>query len=225
MPDSKTQSSNIPHDNMLQMFGKTSKVMIYMPIIIIVLILLAKLSSPPRPAKSQIRLTGIPSQSQSASPANLFLFDTNVTGSTSKISTQSAGFDLKGPSICTISNDGTDIKAYIKNAQIYAEFLNKSESKRLLVNGDCLYNWSVREATGTKMCGISQYMSMAQMLSQSGLISVETILQYLAKIQPSVKVPNARDISQSCIKTEVKDSYFVIPTTIQFKEEALKTNK
>lgn len=151
------------------------------------------------------------------------------SSSGSSISSTSATFNLQGPLICSYKDnkENLDLKAYIKNKQIYVETPHQGEQERILIAGDCLYNWDEGEATGTKMCGVSQYMSLFESLAKLGLVDPTTLLRALSEMRPSgfqeapSEMKTIQNLNQICIKGEIKDSIFEIPINVQFKEEMM----
>lgn len=199
-------------------FRQASKIILYVPLVIIVLIVLAKLSNPDAPVQ---RLQVI---SPSPFPTAKVKYGTNSAEVSQKpsfqIASNSATFDLKGPYKCTYTDEKMDVTAYIKNRQIYAEISSQGTPQRAVIKGDCLYSWNMGETTGKKMCGVTQYLQLFDTVSQMGLMNSETILKYMAQ-KGSGETP-AMPIQQQakmCTKVEIEDSLFTIPT-ITFSEES-----
>jgi hypothetical protein len=135
----------------------------------------------------------------------------------------SATFNLQGPLTCSIQKPDLDASILIKNSKIYAEFGKGKEMNSVLVNGDCAYQWLRNTTTGQKMCGISSYMTTVQLFSSLGMIKLDSIVDYLTKYVPQLKLSDTqkgelKELAKSCKKGIIEDTQFVVPTNIIFKE-------
>lgn len=124
-------------------------------------------------------------------------------------------FNLIGPFVCNFKDNTKqqDGVIYIKNKQIYAEFLNKKEQERVLIKGDCLYNWDQGETMGKQICKISPYMNLLEKLYQSGLASDKTLIDYLNQKDTQADASNQ---TIQCVEEPISDKLFTIPTQIKF---------
>ena len=127
--------------------------------------------------------------------------------------------DLKGPYHCSYSGKDVKTEVYIKNRQVFASMQDKKTSYLLLAN-DCIYNWDITSSKGSKVCGMSQYLSMYEMMASMNLVKVQDIVGSLLKNtnknsegQLDFIIP---ELTNSCKKEEVNDALFTLPTTVQF---------
>lgn len=216
MTEQIPQKNTIHDDKGLRVFGKLSKYIILFPLIAIVVLIFMKVSSGSfgRSESTQMRTpTPLPVK-------KTFTPITKVNET--KNASASAKLDLKGPLVCSYSDEKATVDVFIKDSQIYAEMPNKGEKERLLITGDCLYNWDEGETTGKKMCGVGQYIKLIETFSKLGVIDMDTIFGQITELQPSISVPDSKQLAKSCMREEIEDEVFAIPQNIEFKEEALK---
>jgi hypothetical protein len=197
-------------------FLKTSKGLIWFPIIALVIIFLMK-SQEQKPVTTYSQhitptISLMPTLKQTAFESVL---------ATPKVSTKEA-ISLTGPYKCMYSDKETSIVTYIKNKNIYVEITKDKALEKVLINGDCLYHWNGSVRTGEKMCGISQYISLIEGLSQSGLLSIDDLFTSISQEKSDIGVnsSNAKSLAQSCEKHIIADSMFVVPRNIIFKDSA-----
>lgn len=98
----------------------------------------------------------------------------------------------------------------------------KDHGENVVVNGDCAYKWESNSTTGEKMCGMSQYFSLFDMMAtlNGGGVDVKTILSLFQSSDSKSKGFSDTFIEKAaatCQKEVVNDSVFVVPTRIQFK--------
>lgn len=129
---------------------------------------------------------------------------------------------LDGPISCNYAENKQSIKAFVKNKKISIQMF-KDHGENVVVNGDCAYKWESNSSTGEKMCGMTQYISLFEMVAamNDGGVDVKTIL---SMFQSSDTQPQGfsntfiEKAAATCQKVTVNDSVFAIPTRIQFKE-------
>ena len=212
LPTDKGQLAS--EDRLLSTFKKTGPIIIFGPIVLVLLVFLAKLTNP------ESMMSKKPENNIRISPTTVNIVST--VSPIAKTSTESAVFNLKGPLKCAYSYGEDTITAYVKDFQLYVAMPNKGEKERILLKGDCVYNWDEGEVTGKKMCGVGQYVVMFQSLSATGSISPDIIIDSLSKMQPSGPDIDARKLVNACVKEEVNESVFALPQSINFVEEELQ---
>ncbi len=128
--------------------------------------------------------------------------------------------DLNGPYRCVYKDKTIDADISIKNKNVYAVYKTKNTTATAVLKGDCAYNWEQNKLTGEKMCGISQYISIFEMLSSWNIMSFDSLSSMISEAQPGMSIDSSvmSNIAESCKKEEVNDSLFVVPTTISFSD-------
>jgi hypothetical protein len=122
--------------------------------------------------------------------------------------------NLQGPFICLFTTQGATISAYIKDKKILAQTINKSGTKNYLLNGDCLYTWSLNVFSGEKKCGLSQYINTFETLSSIGITNFSS----LTKLIPATSESAVMGLINSCKKEEIENKYiFELPKYVLFK--------
>lgn len=134
-----------------------------------------------------------------------------------------ADLDLQTPRTCLYKSENLNIKASIAHGQGSARITDEIKTNRLILSEDCLYIWEENEFTGTKLCGISQYISLYR--SFSSLFSPDmfaSILPMLSSQTGTNSMSMITDILASCIEGPVNQAEFTIPAQIIFKEGSVK---
>ncbi len=130
-----------------------------------------------------------------------------------KSSAEEIKIDLQGPWYCTLISPN-QIKVWIKNKNVKAEFTDTNQTNTALVNGDCLYRWNSREQGGKKMCGLSKYVPLFQILSQLKGVSANTFANIIPALSISgmnINADVANSLMKNCKRQEVVDTEFSIP--------------
>lgn len=147
--------------------------------------------------------------------------NSSVESSPIKASSHSIKIDLKGPLVCDYSSASVAISASIKDKKILIKKTDKNLVYNYLVNGDCLYSWS-NNVSGQKTCGLGQYMSTFETLSNMGLMDFNNVLGGLSQFEATKNLVSQKaDIEglvKTCRKEEISDSIFDIPVKISFKK-------
>jgi hypothetical protein len=134
------------------------------------------------------------------------------------------GLNLKGPLVCEYQEKEASSTAFIKNKQIYVAHAGAKES-RMLLSGDCAYWWNGNK--GTKICGVSGYMSTVEQLTSLGIISVDSMIEMGQEMasQSGLVVPEPQYIKRllaTCEGAEVQDAVFTVPSDVVFATTSAK---
>lgn len=141
-----------------------------------------------------------------------------------KENTNKTVFNLQGPLVCDYSSKESTWSAYIKNKQVYIEGTTTGPKQYFILQGDCLYSWQQKNSKGVKQCGVGQYIQIFEQIQSLGLgnmLSENSSFSFPSQF--ASKIPLSGDmvgkLMNSCIKKEIKDSYFVLPKEIGFQEK------
>lgn len=128
--------------------------------------------------------------------------------------------NLQGPFICTSSSKTASWSAYIKDKKIVVISKQNKEVGNYLLDGDCGYIWKTPGFAGQKICGITSYVSIAESLLSTGVISPDSILNSnLSSLGVSASIDDIKKLIKSCIKKEIANkSVFGIPKNVVFQE-------
>lgn len=130
-----------------------------------------------------------------------------------KSSAEEIKIDLQGPWFCSIETPN-QINVWIQNKNVKAEFKEANQINTALVNGDCLYRWNSAEKGGKKMCGLSQYFPLFQILSQLKVVNTDTFATIIPALSISgmnINTNVANTLMKSCKRQEIPNSVFTIP--------------
>ncbi|OGK43420.1 hypothetical protein A3B40_01410 [Candidatus Roizmanbacteria bacterium RIFCSPLOWO2_01_FULL_37_16] len=192
-----------------------SRATIIIPIIIVVLAILFKLTDAGVQQKSflEYNLKPTPTQTQIRDGLNVF-----------KKATGSAKFNLTGPLHCSFSTDTAVLSADIRDKKIYLKVDEKKEIQNYLLSGDCLYIWKQGSYSGEKICGISKQVAMIEGLLSSNILDPNFIFSNLNRVLPIPSVGKSKNplssLLNSCSKGEAPTpSLFEIPKNILFKNK------
>ena len=192
-----------------------SRATIIIPIIIVVLAILFKLTDAGVQQKSflEYNLKPTPTQTQIRDGLNFF-----------KKATGSAKFNLTGPLRCSFSTDTATFSAYIKDKKIYLKVDEKKEIRNYLLSGDCLYIWKQVSYSGEKICNISKQVAMIEGLLSSNILDPNFIFSNLNRVLPIPSLGKSKNplssLLNSCSKGEIPTpSLFEIPKNILFKNK------
>ncbi|CAN5218825.1 hypothetical protein BH09PAT2_BH09PAT2_03280 [soil metagenome] len=146
-----------------------------------------------------------------------------VTPDLKNISSKNVSLDLKGPLACFHKDKDQDIKLFVQNRQIYAKFTEKESVNHFLLQGDCLYRWQQGDKSGTKICNVGQYLTLAESFIKMPFFSPDLLFSFLPKMQgSSVSNITNNDLSmimKSCQKVTLDEALFQIPRSVKFIEE------
>jgi hypothetical protein len=142
-----------------------------------------------------------------------------ITPTPSKMIANQKSLDLVGPYHCSYAQGELKTEVFIKNRQVFSSMQDKKTSYFML-KGDCIYNWEITSTKGSKVCGMSQYLSMYEMMASMNLVKIQDIIDPLLKNshqgesgQLDFLIP---ELTNNCKKEEVNDALFTLPTTVQF---------
>ena len=99
----------------------------------------------------------------------------------SKKPTKQVQLNLTGPFVCESSIDGATVSAYIKNKQLFAQKSENKTDKFYLFSGDCFYSWDQTSYQGIKVCGLKSYVGL--LTSVPGLNPINIIETMTGKSQ------------------------------------------
>ncbi len=142
---------------------------------------------------------------------------TVITSQSKDINAKIKSLNYNNPIQCDFCNADSTISAQLDNITIAIVVQHKIGTKKIIIQGDCMYSWMETERVGKKQCGIGQYVSIGKRLLESGFASADS-LDTLAK-QMGKNLPlDIGAILESCNNVkEVKKEGFVVPKDIEFK--------
>lgn len=198
-----------------------AKATIIVPLIIIILAVVLRLSG-----SSYLANSPIPSPITAISPAIQTPIPTKYMANSPKSIFLGKKLDLKGPLVCASHENESDMKLFIQNRKMYAKFSTKENTNYFLVNGNCGYKWVDGEKEGNKICNIEQYLSLFESLSSIPFFSPDMLFSFLPKLNAASNAKISNDIVtsvlNSCEKRPVDDILFEIPHTVRFVEQKMK---
>lgn len=132
--------------------------------------------------------------------------------------------NLQGPLMCDYTNSEMSSAIFIKNRKIYVQLVRTRQSEEVLVKDDCVYRWITGSLTGQKTCGIGSYLTLFDTLSSFGMLDIDSLMSSLSQVtgkSTMVTPPPASEIAKSCVKKDIPDTQFAVPTAIRFTETPL----
>lgn len=128
--------------------------------------------------------------------------------------------NLEGPLECTFSTGDKTGIVYIKSKKIFADIVSstKLEHQKLLINGDNAYMWEGTK--GQRMNGVGQYLGLFNMLGGSHLFDIDMLLSMLPGDSGLPSSSTLNSLTKSCVKKDINDSLFIVPTSVQFIDTA-----
>lgn len=192
-------------DSFFEIFSILSKAVIVVPIVVVIIGLVYKFNEKKN------------SSNQSENLITPTVFQKQKTNSQSKIN-----IDLKGPLVCQGKLEEASIAAYIKDKKIKIIIDRKIEVENILISDDCFYNWDEGEFSGKRICGLSPFISVAEMSMNFGGMSADVLLNQLASlgIKDKIATDQAKivELINACKKEEiVNQQIFAVPTNVLFK--------
>jgi len=182
-------------------FYKTSKVILFLPLIILIFGLFIKFNQTNQKEKKNLKYE--------------FLSPTLKEKRLPTVSDAKVNFNLNGPFFCFFSQKDASISAFIKDKKIKLMIEQKKEKQYLLVKDDCLYQWQENQFTGNKTCGINQYLEIADYFLKT---NQKLFFDFLLKQNQFNFVKEADfSLENICKKKKVNDDNFLIPINILFK--------
>lgn len=195
-------------------FHTVSRLLIVFPLVIIIIAIYLKFNNDSSYKKSALVTSG--SQTEQKSKTS-YVKGADSINSHLKL-------DLNGPFICKSENQGASLSAYIKDKMVLIDMSEKNIQQNLLLRDDCIYFWQSGNFSGEKICGLTNYVNMAEKLLASNLLNASTLFNALNQFDnlPSGlkdKV-NLDNLVSSCAKNEISNnSLFNIPNNILFKNK------
>lgn len=216
-------ASSFPHAQVHHTFKKLSKWIIITPILFVMIGLVI---APPRQKANNVQHvvptrmpTGAIIPTQSLTQAKILQQLTAISPASTATKSATVQLNLIGPFVCNYQNEGTSFKAYIKNKQVSVQVpVETGAIQHIVLNADCVYAWQQGDAVGTKMCGMSQYLALFSTMSQYGMMDTGSILGTVAQMVPSAKKIDTAQLARACVKEEVNNTVFTIPTNVKFSE-------
>lgn len=111
------------------------------------------------------------------------------------------------PLLCNFTAEGASYSAHMDGSALAAVITEQKITRNIVVNGDCLYQWTTGETTGSKRCGVSSMVSMGKQLINTGLVNFDSFIPGLSN--PLEQCNNVNSIDK---KT------FGIPPSVRFIE-------
>ena len=206
-------------DNIQEFFRISSRVALVIPVAAVIIALAMRYhvfdrNEPVLPATKQIAQAALPT------PA--------ISSTASAVISSPRSLNFSGDIVCGYGDIEASISALKKNNNILFRKKTRKGTGNYLVNGDCLYVWEQGAYGGQKVCGIGQYVGMAQSLFSSGLIDVNTFMKFLpqglsAAPTGTVSAPNINALLATCVNREVSDpKIFEVPKYVVFVEAKKK---
>jgi hypothetical protein len=122
------------------------------------------------------------------------------------------------PIVCDFVDKDTSISAQMEGSSIAILTSQKSATKKIVVEGDCVYSWIEKEKTGKKQCGgVRQYLTVGKQLLASGVASADSLGTMAKQMGKSLPV-DIESFMESCKNvSDVKKELFVIPKNVMFR--------
>lgn len=179
-------------------FRTGAKVIIALPILVIVAAVFMKAGAPAQPVSRKPNI--VPT----------------VLQPTAKPTSQP--LDMNGPLTCSGNNDTIAVSTRVKNKNVMARVLD-GEVKNYMLKEDCLYQWIDGERTGTKTCGLGEYVRVAQTMANLKILTVDSLIDLIVRMGniSKDKASKYNDINLRCKDFAIADSAFVLPRGITFK--------
>jgi len=193
-------------DEVFEIFSVLSKVIIFIPIVVVIIGLIYRFNQPQN--------VNPKTQNQNLNPKSNQAQDNNK----SKIT-----IDLKGPLVCNGKIDDLTVSAFIKDKKIKAVFDQKNIKNNILLNGDCYYYWLTGQYTGEKVCGLSAIVGLVETMINFGGFNLDLVTSQLLNfgIDQKIATNEAKitELIQNCQKKNIDDKVFELPNNILFKNK------
>lgn len=139
-----------------------------------------------------------------------------------KSSQKAQKIDINGSYLCQTAS----ASAIILNKKIRAEIKEPGTLGNVLFDGDCIYMWQEGLKSGSKSCGLAQYVSLYETIG--GSISLDTVLPLMNSFDTS-PLPSQSKESKNNAMTEFINSCqpmtitdadaFALPPEVKFSEQ------
>jgi hypothetical protein len=182
-------------------FHKVSKYLIAVPVVLVLIALVFRPASPSAPVQQTSGITLAPQQGVAVAK--------NVT------------IDIAKSYRC--SQNG--VVATIKNKKIAMTRVAASVATHLVFDGNCLYSWTGSAGSGSKTCGIGQFLNMV-MLNQTTLNADKISLAMATLGGKSMGIPVDKAAINNFLATcqqdsTLNDQMFAVPKAVSFTETEL----
>lgn len=172
-------------DDLFNFFSSLSKLIIFVPLVIIIIALIFKFNQP----KNQTSLNVLP-----------VLPNVTIAPTSHQLK-----INLTGPYHCIYQDKTRSIEVYIKNKNILGLLKENKVEKKYLLSGDCLYHYDNRVLL-EKKCGLSTYITLGESLLNNGLIDLSTLTSQF----PGLTGIDVNQVIKSCKKSDIKDQLFKV---------------
>ncbi len=126
--------------------------------------------------------------------------------------------DMTGPWYCSYDTGPHSATLSIANSKIRFDLTGETGQKESTIfDGDCLYSWQGN--TGTKQCGLAQYLGLLTAYGENGDVDLAQML--LASMQEGEMSEEMQALVASCKKVDVSQSAFTPPAQVTFVEKQL----
>lgn len=187
-------------------FASLTKFIIAVPLVILLFALVMKMSNPGFLESRQQR-----SAQPTAAPPT-------PTAVPAPEEAPDVRLDLAGPQQCEIETNQASISASILNKQIMARVQTEQKAQYYLLKNDCLYNWTRESSSGTKRCGLSQYMTVLEYMSKYHLLSLKAVSNMIASMGYDKQLADIHYSKAACTSEAVPQSSFALPYGKTFAE-------
>lgn len=202
-------------DNIHEFFSVVSRILLVVPLILIFVALAMRYQVFNRSDEPPLRSGG---------QSTIMLKKTQKTDTFTATlnSEKKRGLDINNDFVCSFFDKEASVSAFKKENNILVRNKKAKDISNYLVNGDCLFQWKGGSSAGKKTCGIGQYVSIAQTLYSTGLIDIDTLMNYMPKdvsvaSQSAVPLSKIKQVVESCENKKVEDeSIFNVPKAIKF---------
>lgn len=182
-------------------FNTGSKVVIALPILIIAATVFMRAGSPQQ-SKARQYAQMSPTVQPTVEPTSMPL-------------------DMNGPLTCSGNNDTIAVSTRVKDKNVMARILD-GDVKNYLLKGECLYQWIDGEKSGTKTCGLGEYVKVADSMAAMHLLTVDSLIDLIVRMGnvSQEKANKFSDIKLMCKDFAIADTAFVLPRSVTFKTAA-----
>ncbi len=149
-----------------------------------------------------------PSAVVSASPAASMVKERDAARLTQELKR----LNLTGPWSCIHESS----RLFIENKNVKYQTTRDGVVTHVLLNGDCVFTWE-NNGNGRKYCGMTQYVTMAELAMKTGLFDPQSFMQ-----SETLDVSSTSDLLGACTQNVVNSSVFVIPRSIKWEEGELQ---
>ena len=127
---------------------------------------------------------------------------------------------LDGNYVCNYVSTDATVSGIIQQGNVSFVVQGATESANMVVDGDCAYLWDSTN-TGTKMCGLDQYRSLARLFSGVGVLDASSLISMFSG---SLTTPVSTDEAlipktlEQCQEATQSGQLQEIPSNVMFQE-------